>query len=67
MIPKVREAVRVRAGEHCESCGSRGDFRGLQIHHRKKRSQGGLDTEDNLWLLCGVCHDREHGIKDVIA
>jgi 5-methylcytosine-specific restriction endonuclease McrA len=34
------------------------------IHHRKKRSQGGEDTLDNLEYLCGGCHDQEHGIHD---
>lgn len=51
-------------GQRCETCGSQGDFRGIQMHHQKKLSQLGKTDKSNLILLCGVCHDREHGIVD---
>lgn len=42
----------------CEKCGKVA----VDIHHKKKRSQGGSDEIDNLIALCRVCHNREHGI-----
>jgi hypothetical protein len=32
----------------------------LQVHHIVFRSQGGLDTEENLITLCGAHHDNAH-------
>lgn len=34
----------------------------LSVHHKIFRSQGGSDTEENLILLCDVCHKKAHGI-----
>jgi HNH endonuclease len=42
----------------CQSCGSRHH---LQIHHRKKRSHWGDDSDSNLITLCDACHRVEHG------
>ncbi len=50
----------------CEKCHKLPDFRGLQKHHKRFRSQGGNDGRENLIWLCGKCHDKEHGIKDII-
>ena len=67
MIPrKIRQQVYDRAKNLCEVCRSRGDFRGLAIHHKIKRSQGGKHELNNLILLCGRHHAKEHGIKEVI-
>lgn len=68
---KVRMEVFNRAGGLCEGivngqrCLSPGDWRGLSMHHIKKRSQGGQHTADNLRLQCGKCHSLDHGIKEV--
>lgn len=68
MIPKkVRDAVWARADGHCEQCGGRGDWRGLVPHHKKLKGMGGtrkIETEDDLILLCGLCHSREHHIRE---
>lgn len=56
----AKSIVRVRDGTQCQRC-SRWivDFPS-SIHHRKLRSQGGLDTPDNMIRLCGsgttYCH-----------
>src|SRR5690349_19712874 len=51
-FPKIAE----RAGWLCERCGNPGE----SVHHRKKRSQGGGWTWENLVFLCGTgttgCH-----------
>lgn len=68
MIPKaVREAVWARAEGRCEACGGFGDFRGLVPHHKKPKGMGGskgVETEDELELLCGPCHSSKHYIKE---
>jgi len=67
MIPRtIRQQVYDRAKNLCEVCRSCGDFRGLAIHHKVKRSQGGKHELNNLILLCGRHHAKEHGIKEVI-
>lgn len=58
--PKLREAVKQRAGGMCECCGDRLS-RIFQCHHRKLRSRGGQDSAANLAALCGLCHRRVHG------
>jgi len=63
---KIRQLVIARAGGLCEVCRTRGDFRGLAIHHKIKRSQGGKHELNNLILLCGRHHAKGHGIKEVI-
>ena len=70
MIPfATRNFVWSRANGKCEDCGSTGDsLRGLQIHHIKHKGMGGskrLDNTDNLKLLCGKCHSKAHGIREV--
>ena len=63
---KLRQRVIARAGGLCEVCRTRGDFRGLAIHHKIKRSQGGKHELNNLILLCGRHHAEAHGIREVI-
>ncbi len=46
-----------RDGWKCQYCGRR-DL--LQIHHLIRRSQRGADCDENLIVLCGVCHRLLH-------
>jgi hypothetical protein len=55
--PKVRAALKQRAGECCELCGLPGN----NAHHRKNRSQGGANALSNLLLLCGSGTTGDHG------
>lgn len=48
----------------CPLCGHPPDWRGMAVHHRRHRSQGGDESEDNLTWACGPCHDEEHGINE---
>ena len=42
-----------RAGAFCERCGVYASVRGLTLHHRVKRSQGGKWSPENIVALCG--------------
>lgn len=37
----------------CELCGSKLN---LEVHHKIPKVCGGTDDEDNLILVCGLCH-----------
>lgn len=60
--PDLREALRVRSGGFCESCGDRDKplRPGWHAHHRLRRSQGGEDSITNLLALHPYCHDKIH-------
>lgn len=46
-----------RAEGVCEAmCSPRCSWRGTDVHHRKKRSQGGEHTLDNALFVCRACH-----------
>lgn len=53
---KVYAVVDARDCHVCRHCG--GD--GQHHHHVVFRSQGGLDTTENIVTLCASCHDRIH-------
>lgn len=56
----VRKAIYRRDGYQCAVCG---DNRRLQVHHIRKRSQGGGNEQMNLITLCEKCHALAHGIN----
>jgi 5-methylcytosine-specific restriction endonuclease McrA len=47
----------------CSKCGTRGDFRGLSLHHITFKSRGGKSTKDNVVLICYPCHEKAHRIR----
>lgn len=51
----VRAQVVERQDNKCLRCG---EVKTLQMHHTKKRSQGGKD--DSVVGLCGDCHEWVH-------
>jgi len=56
--------VRSRDGHQCQRCGASIANIPSSIHHRKLRSQGGLDDADNMIRMCGTgttgCHGWAH-------
>lgn len=60
---KVRAELEVIAGGHCQHCGRLPDWRGLQMHHKKKLSQGGETSVENCELWAAPCHFGKDGHK----
>ena len=56
----TREAVRRRANGFCEVLAFRCEIKGVHIHHRLMRSQGGGHEAENLLLVCDSCHRYIH-------
>ena len=61
----IRELLLKRANGKCEKCKETPDWRGLSPHEKIFRSHGGTLTLWNTIILCGKCHSKEHGIKEV--
>jgi len=62
---QLRAAVLARDYNQCVVCAG---SRRLTAHHIKARTDGGVDTMDNLVTLCGSCHSRlERGGPDIAA
>jgi 5-methylcytosine-specific restriction endonuclease McrA len=57
-MKNIRKRLFALRGKKCERCGYGGY---LEIHHIKEVINGGLDNEENLIILCQVCHDKAHG------
>lgn len=55
MKAEIAERVLERAGSYCEKCGKVG--RDFALHHRKLKSQGGLDEVCNLIAVHHECHN----------
>jgi len=53
----LRQEILKRDGYRCRQCGS---FSGVEVHHIKRRLEGGSDTPENLITLCYRCHDSKH-------
>lgn len=65
---RCRTAYKRSKGGLCERCLARGLIRpGTEVHHKHRLSPENINDPsvtlswDNLELLCGECHDREHG------
>ena len=71
LVPtSVRLAVRRRSGGWCELVddnGVRCREYATQQHHLRRRSQGGLDTKENLLDLCAVHHGWVHSHPQAAA
>ena len=64
-IPQnVRIAVGDREGWKCASCPA---TKYLHFHHIVWRSKGGLDTLENLVMLCRDCHSKQPGHPKSLA
>jgi 5-methylcytosine-specific restriction endonuclease McrA len=60
-------AARARSlgisGGCCTMCGKQASHG----HHRKRRSQGGPNTAENILPLCFVCHGKVHSSGSTLA
>lgn len=57
---KVRRAKLKEVGGKCEKCGWN---RGIRIHHKTYDNVfNELEHLEDLEALCGICHDKHHGI-----
>ncbi len=52
---QTRREVFLKAGSKCENCGS---SYALEIDHIRPQALGGLNTSENLRLLCRSCNQR---------
>ena len=59
----TREIVMTEYNHCCAVCGC-ADHRSLQIDHVVPQSKGGVDTVDNLQVLCYVCNTQIKGNTD---
>jgi 5-methylcytosine-specific restriction endonuclease McrA len=55
---KLRKEILARDNWRCQICGCRNN---LDVHHMKRRSALGHDSETNLITLCRKCHQALHG------
>jgi len=53
----IKDEIIVREHGICCRCGNRA---ATDAHHRKLRSQGGLNTWDNQVGICRTCHNSIH-------
>jgi HNH endonuclease len=54
-VARRRRLISAR-GARCERCGILASERSLEVHHRLGVFRGGDDSEENLEVLCFVCH-----------
>jgi RNA-directed DNA polymerase len=61
---RVSKLLKKQKGKcaHCELFFKNGDL--LEIDHKKPRSKGGKNTQDNLQLLHRHCHDTKTANDD---
>jgi hypothetical protein len=56
-LDALTPALCARSGGRCEICR---DVEATERHHRLRRSQGGLNSLENLLHLCRYCHGVVH-------
>jgi len=49
----IRAELLALSNGRCMECGELLDFRGLSLHHKTFKSQGGRSTKENCILICG--------------
>ena len=68
-VPKrLRFLVLRRDDYKCQLCGRRGqDGVPLEIDHKVPVSRGGLNDEENLWVLCEDCNQGRSNLPLTLA
>jgi hypothetical protein len=65
----TQKLVYARSNNTCQLCGwnhskwTKDDPRIIEIHHIEGHAEGGMNTPDNLCILCSRCHDDIHAGK----
>jgi 5-methylcytosine-specific restriction endonuclease McrA len=54
----LRKEILARDNWRCQKCGC---LKNLDVHHLRRRSVLGDDSETNLITLCRECHQILHG------
>jgi hypothetical protein len=57
----ARKRTIKQRGNKCERCGYPGGF--IELHHIVEAVDGGTFADENLLLLCELCHCEAHGWK----
>jgi 5-methylcytosine-specific restriction endonuclease McrA len=67
LMPKektlLRDKIYRKQHQCCDICFKWFKYNMLDMHHRKLRSQGGDDSEENCILVCRGCHNDIHDGK----
>lgn len=56
----VKAFVRWRDGNICQQCKGKSGDKKIEVHHIKRRADGGTDNPSNLICLCHECHTKHH-------
>ena len=60
----------IESGGRCQTCGQRPDFKDgrgeLHLSHIISISRGGKTEGGNVLVECRKCHNKRHGIKEVL-
>jgi 5-methylcytosine-specific restriction endonuclease McrA len=60
-LERAKPLLRARSGGFCEvRAWNRCQTLGTQVHHRKRRSQGGAHALSNCLWVCFACHTFIH-------
>ena len=63
----LKAYAKWRDGQKCRACGkSAKDGARLEVHHIRRRADGGSDTPDNVVTLCHECHEAHHQKQKVM-
>ena len=55
-LDEARVVAMQRAEMLCEAKWENCTRYGVHAHHKRRKSQGGADTPDNLLIVCAYCH-----------
>lgn len=69
---RLKGKLIIKYGGKCQTCGTKGDWRGLSLSHIIPLSRGGKTDEINCLLECFSCHEKfekhpelRHHIREV--
>ena len=54
----LREYFYDKQNGICPECKEKKNFEEMDLHHKTSKSNGGIESEDNLISLCRTCHHK---------